>query len=186
MRLFVALEIPQAVRENLSALIHDLRPMAPQARWVRAENLHVTLKFLGEAAPAKLDAIRKTLSGVPGEGPISLNYRGLGFFPDERRPRVFWAGIAAGPELVRLAGEIESRLEAAAFPRERRTFSAHLTLARFSEPGSTEKLRSAVRECGTLGFGEHLAREFCLFQSELRPAGAQYSKLASFPIAAEA
>ena len=183
MRLFVALEIPAAVRDNLSALIRELRPLAPQARWVRVENLHVTLKFIGEAPPEKSDAIQKTLSAIPAEGPIVLDFRGMGFFPDERSPRVFWVGITAGPELVGLSAEIESRLEPLGIPRERRAFSPHLTLARFQEPGNTDGIRAVARERNAQSFGVHTAREFCIFQSQLKPAGAQHTRLAAFPLA---
>jgi len=82
-RLFVALEIPPAVRENLAALIRDLRAIAPQPKWVRAENLHITLKFIGEVADTKLEAIRQALGKVRSEAPVTLDFRGLGFFPNE-------------------------------------------------------------------------------------------------------
>jgi RNA 2',3'-cyclic 3'-phosphodiesterase len=183
LRLFVALEIPAAVRDNLSALVRELRPLAPQARWVRVENLHVTLKFIGEAPPEKSETIQKTLSAIPAEGPIVLDFHGMGFFPDERRPRVFWVGITAGPELAGLAAEIESRLEPLGIPRERRAFSPHLTLARFQEPGNTDGIRAVARERNAQSFGVHTARKFCLFQSQLKPDGAQHTRLAAFPFA---
>jgi 2'-5' RNA ligase len=186
MRLFVALEIPAGVRENLAALIRELRPLAPQARWIRAENLHVTLKFIGETPPEKLAAIRAALSSVRGPGPIALDFRGLGFFPDEKRPRIFWADIAVGPEeqaMARLARAIEDSLEPLGIAREQRNFSAHLTLARFPQgPGNIEKLRAAARERAALSFGQHTTREFCLFESDLQPAAAKYTRLAAYPL----
>ena len=101
MRLFVALEIPGEVRENLAALIGELRPRIPQARWIRPENLHVTLKFIGEAPAEKLGPIRAALAGVPVSAPLAMEFRGLGCFPDEQRPRILWVDAAAGPELSR-------------------------------------------------------------------------------------
>ena len=89
MRLFVALEIPSAVRENLAALLKSLRAVSPQTRWVRPENLHVTLKFIGEAPEVKLAAIRSALAGARSDQPVTLDIRGLGFFPNEKQPRVF-------------------------------------------------------------------------------------------------
>src|SRR5579864_821033 len=98
MRLFVALEIPAAVRDNLATLIDELRAAdassssKDRARWVRPENLHVTLKFIGNLDASKLDSIRAALAEVRSETGVQLRFRGLGFFPNDRRPRVFWAG----------------------------------------------------------------------------------------------
>src|SRR4029077_1762956 len=116
MRLFVALEILASVRENLVALIDELRAADAsssknRARWVRAANLHVTLKFIGHVDADKLDAIRGALSGVRLESTVELRFRGLGFFPNDKRPRVFWAGVEASPNLASLANEIDALME---------------------------------------------------------------------------
>ena len=95
MRLFVALEIPSEVRENLAELLKSLRAVSPQIRFVRTENLHVTLKFIGEVPEATLATVRGALAGVRSEQIVTLDFRGLGFFPNERHARVFWAGIGA-------------------------------------------------------------------------------------------
>src|SRR5712692_9740696 len=131
MRLFVALEIPSTVRKNLAELLQSLRVVSPQTRWVRPENLHVTLKFIGEVPEARLGAIRSALAGVGSDQPVTLDFRGLGFFPNEKHPRVFWAGIEASPNLKILAAEIDKGTEKLGIPREQRPFSPHLTLARF-------------------------------------------------------
>ena len=183
MRLFVALEIPSSVRENLAALIRHLRPLAPQAKWVRAENLHVTLKFIGEAPAQKGEAIRAALAQVRGEGALELRFRGLGYFPNEKRPRVFWGGIEADARLAHLAAEIEARLEPLGISREARAFAPHLTLARFPMPGLPEKLRAEVQANGTRDFGALRATEFHLIESHLKSTGAEYVSLASFPMA---
>src|SRR5437016_13878004 len=106
MRLFVALELPAAVRENLAALLKALRAVSPQTRWVRPENLHLTLKFMGEVPETKLAAIRSALDSVHSEQPTTVVFRVLGFFPSEIRPRVFWTGIDASTNLKTLAAEI--------------------------------------------------------------------------------
>ncbi len=108
MRLFAALEIPAGVRDNLAALVQELRALTQEARdnrprWARAENLHVTLKFIGEIEQAKLEGIRGALAAVRSERPVDLAFRGLGFFPNERHPRAFWAGIEASENLKTLA-----------------------------------------------------------------------------------
>src|SRR5260370_36722651 len=130
MRLFVALEIPSAVRENLAELLKSLRSMSPQTRWVRPENLHLTLKFIGEVPETKLAAIRSALAGARSDQPVTLDFRGLGFFPNEKHPRAFWAGIEASPNLKLLAAEIENAMEKVGIPREERPFSPHLMLTR--------------------------------------------------------
>ena len=186
MRLFVALEIPSAVRDNLATLIQELRAVASQPKWVRPENLHITVKFIGEVAPPKLEAIRETLSEVRSDRPVELSFRGVGFFPSERRPRVFWVGMKASPNLAVVANEIDERLSTLSIPRETRAFTPHLTLARFELPGISEKLRSAIGQDITREFGTLRTGEFHLIQSKLKPTGAEYTALHSFPFAVEA
>lgn len=185
MRLFIALEIPQAVRENLADLLDKLRAAdAPssknKARWVRAENLHVTLKFIGNVDAGRLDAIRAELAEVGSDAPVELRFRGLGFFANERRPRVLWVGVDGSPNLAALAGKIDARLSKSGIPRETRDFSPHLTLARFDPPGISEALRAAAQKDFTREFGSVRAGEFHLFESKTRRTGAEYTRLSSF------
>ncbi|SRR6266478_1185653 len=184
MRLFVALEIPSSVRENLADLLRSLRAASPQTRWVRPENLHVTLKFIGEVSEAKSSAIRYALAGVRSEQPVTLDFRGLGFFPNEKHPRVFWAGIAASPNLKILAEEMERATKKLGIPPEKRTFSPHLTLARFEPPRIAEQLRVAIQENAAHDFGSLRTNQFHLIKSKLKPSGAEYTTVKSFPFAA--
>jgi RNA 2',3'-cyclic 3'-phosphodiesterase len=183
-RLFVALEIPSEVRGNLAAMVEALRTISKEPRWVRPENLHVTLKFLGEVPETKLDAVRTALAQIRSEQPVKLDFRGLGFFPNEKHPRVFWAGIEASANLMKLPGDIEGAMEKLGIPRERRPFSPHLTLARFERPAVPEKLHAAIAESAQRDFGTLQTNEFHLIQSKLKPSGAEYTTLASFPFAA--
>jgi 2'-5' RNA ligase len=186
-RLFVALQIPPAVRKNLAEFLAELRTLSSQPRWVRAENLHVTLKFIGELQLGKLDAIRAALSVVHSAHAARLDFRGLGFFPNEKRARVFWAGIEASANLAQLAGDIDRAMEKVGIPPEKRPFSAHLTLARFEPPGLPENLLSAIRENTKREFGSVAAKEFHLIESKLKPSGAEYTTLETFPfVVAEA
>ena len=187
MRLFVALEIPSAVRENLAAMIDELRAADAsssrnKARWVRVENLHVTLKFIGHVEAGKLDAIGAALAGVRSDAPVELRFRGLGSFPNDRRPRVLWAGVEGSPNLATLAGEIDARLSKLGIPRETRAFAPHLTLARFDPPGISETLRAAAQKNAAREFGSVRTAEFHLFESKTRPAGAEYTRLSSFSL----
>jgi len=184
-RLFVALEISSAVRDNLAAVIRDLRPLAPRLKWVRKENLHITLKFIGETAADNLGAIRGALSSVQSRQSVAPRFLGLGFFPNEKRPSVFWAGIEASANLEALAADIDRVLEAVGIPREPRAFTPHLTLARISTSGLPEKLRAAIQQNRTRDFGALITHEFRLMESKLKPSGAEYTTLQSFRFAAE-
>jgi 2'-5' RNA ligase len=189
-RLFVALEIPAAVRDNLAAQIKELRdlpaPLADQQlRWVRPENLHVTLKFVGEVAAAKLEGIRSTLTAIGLEAPVDVHFRGLGFFPDEKCPRLLWVGLNASGSLPVLARNIDGALERQGIARDERAFTPHLTLARFAPGGLHEKLCAAIQKNGKRDFGAFQAREFHLIESKLKPSGAEYTTLASFPLTLE-
>ena len=184
MRLFVALELPAAVRENLGALLKALRAVSPQTRWVRPENLHLTLKFIGEVPETEFAVIRNALAAARSDQPDALEFRGLSFFPNEKRPRVFWAGIEASPNLKTLAAEIDRAMEKLGIPCEQRPFSPHLTLARFEPPELPEKLRSAIEENAAREFGSFRTNQYQLIESKLKPSGAEYTTLESFPFAA--
>lgn len=186
MRLFVALEIPSAVRQNLAALVAAMRAITKEPRWARPENLHVTLKFLGEVADVQVDAVRSALGGIHSIKAVALEFRGMGFFPNEKHPRVFWAGMEASPNLKTLAGDIEGAMEKFGIPREKREFSPHLTLARFERPRLPEALRKLIAENQERDFGSLRTNEFHLIQSKLKPAGAEYTTVATFQFAPNA
>ena len=190
MRLFVALEIPASVRDNLAVLNKEFRELSSQVadkrpRWVRPENLHVTLKFIGEVAETKLDGIRAALSTVQTDAQLELRFHGLGFFPNENRPTVLWTGLDASPNLQTLARDIDRAVATQGIVKEKRTFVPHLTLARFDPPGLHEKLGVAIQKNSARDFGSSQAREFHLIESRLKPSGAEYTTLHSFRIGAE-
>ncbi|HEV7966427.1 MAG TPA: RNA 2',3'-cyclic phosphodiesterase [Candidatus Acidoferrales bacterium] len=183
MRLFVAMDIPEDVRSAIGGFVAKLRSACRNARWVRIEGLHVTLKFIGETAAENAERIKTALAAIPGRAPISMNFRGLGFFPNERRPRVLWAGIEADPELAALAAEVGTALHPIGVGRENREFSPHLTLARFETPRGLDALHTAIDKAGPYEFGGVTAKQFHLYQSVLKPGGAEYTRLATFSFA---
>lgn len=191
MRLFVALEIPSAIRAPLAAFLDDLRglkarPSTPKIRWTPVENLHVTLKFIGSVVPEKLAGIRTALEHVRSERPVELRFRGIGWFPDGNRPRVIWAGVAGSRNITRLAGDLDGALTKLGVPGQDRAFTPHLTLAR-CEPGAiSAPLRDAIEKQSLQEFGTWLTNEFHLIESKLKPSGAEYTTLQSFEFAAEA
>jgi 2'-5' RNA ligase len=179
-RVFVALDIPPEVRAAVSALVVKLRPACRNARWVRIEGAHITLKFIGEVPPQSVTDIQAALAAIHTAAIIEMNFRGVGFFPNDRHPRVFWAGIEAGQELVELAAAVEKSLEPLGIAREQRAFSPHLTLARLDSPRGLDALRAAIASAGPLEFGRAKLTEFHLYQSVLKPGGAEYTRLATY------
>jgi RNA 2',3'-cyclic 3'-phosphodiesterase len=180
MRLFVALDLPDEVRDAIRELIAKLRPLCENARWVRPEGMHVTLKFIGHVPAEKLDPIRAALAGVRSSAPVDMTFRGLGFFPSERRPRVLWYGIEASENLATLAADIERRLEPLGIAREKREFTPHLTLARFESPRGLDGPIKIVEGLKTLHSLTARETQFHLYESTLKPSGAEYKKLESF------
>jgi|SRR6516164_8772419 2'-5' RNA ligase len=185
MRLFVAIQIPSEIRAGLAAFVSDLRALAPLAKWVRTNNMHVTLKFLGETDSAKFGQVHAGLAAIRSAQAVTLKFRGLGFFPNEKRPRVLWAGMDASPNVASLAADIDQAMHRLGFPLEERAFTAHLTLARFNPPGLSAKLQAAVQQNLSRGFGSLTAAEFLLIESKLKPTGAEYTTLQSFPFVSE-
>lgn len=189
MRVFVALDIPEEVRQALGELVARLEPATAGrgARWARVAGVHVTLKFIGEASPEKVESIKQELRAVKSPEAVDMRFRDLGFFPNARHPRVFWAGIEASPNLATLAAEIEERMARLGVPREDRPFRPHLTLARFKSEDGLAQLREALEKLPTKEFGTARTEELHLYQSTLKPGGAKYTKLQSFRfVAAEA
>lgn len=180
-RLFIAIELTREVRNALVAFLQQIRGIAPQAKWVRGENLHVTLKFLGQTDATKLGSIQAALAAVCNTNPVTLEFRGLGFFPNERRPRVFWVAMEASANLAGLAQTIDQSTHKLGFPLESRPFTPHLTLARFEPPGLPAPLANAVNQNATRSFGSLTAREFHLIESKLKPSGAEYTTVQTFP-----
>jgi 2'-5' RNA ligase len=185
-RLFIAIEILEEIRAAYVALLEELRAIAPHAKWVRAENLHVTLKFLGETPAEKLTALQKALAGIRSQQPVELEFRGLGFFPTEKRPRVFWAGMNVSPNLQLLAVDIDQAAHRLGFSLENRPFTPHLTLARFDPPGIAPKLLHAIHAHDAESFGSLTASDLHLIESKLKRGGAEYTTVQTFRFAPEA
>jgi 2'-5' RNA ligase len=184
MRLFVGIDIDRAIRENIERYVSELKQRAPQVKFVSPHTYHITLKFLGETA--KVAEIRSALKKIEVR-PFEIKFCGTGFFPNERAPRVFWAGIEAEPELRELATAVSWVLADLGFEEEA-SFKPHLTLARAGsgsprpKPGELANLKlKPLRELTASGpevqFGTMTAREFFLYESKLMPRGAQYSKV---------
>jgi len=184
MRLFVAVHLPEQITARLGAVQDQLRSAQADVSWVRPGNIHLTLKFLGETETARLEDIRAALTAAArGSEPFAFELRGLGSFGG-RVPRVVWVGVERGAEPVtRLAEQIEAGLARLGFPREKRGFTAHLTLGRARSPRNAERLLSALAEWRREGFGDVTVAEFLLMESRLDPRGSIYTVLQPFPLA---
>jgi 2'-5' RNA ligase len=180
MRLFIALEIPDTVRKKLAALQQEMRVENVDVRWVRPENFHVTLKFIGEATQDELEAIKAELRGVRPEGPVRATFRGLGVSWNARRGGVFWVTMEVTETMKMLAAQINRRLERLGIAAEERDFLPHLTLARFKRPNALPAIRSAIAAHEGRDFGSLLSDELHLIESKLGPAGSKYFIVASF------
>jgi RNA 2',3'-cyclic 3'-phosphodiesterase len=185
-RLFAAIEIPADIRAAIADLEKEFRALAPHLKWVRTKNLHLTLKFLGETDPTKLGEVQSGLASIHSDQPVTLEFRGLGFFPNAKRPRVFWAGIQSSSNLATIAGAIDQAMGALGFPREDRTFIPHLTLARFNDPLLSPGLRTVVEQNVSRSFGSCSTREFHLIESKLKSPSAEYTTVQSYSFAPEA
>jgi 2'-5' RNA ligase len=181
-RLFVALDLPDEVRRSLSELIAKLKPRSRGAHWVQLASLHITLKFIGHVENTKLGPIHDALSGVHSSQPVDLTFCGMGFFPNGRRPRAVWCGVHASANLANLAADIDRALAHLGVDAETRPFTPHLTLARFKSDEGVADLVRAAEGMESTEFGSATETEFHLYESLLKPSGAQYNRLASFPI----
>ena len=181
MRAFIAIVLPPEIHNELAQCQAMFRVLCPDARWTRPEGIHLTLKFLGEIADAQVGKVTQALSTLGAIATFPVEIKGFGFFPDARRPRVFWAGVVSPPELAQLAHRVEEALTGIGIPREQRAYSPHLTLARFREPRPQPALADAVERQSKTSLGRFDVREFYLFESKLRPQGAEYRKVERFP-----
>jgi RNA 2',3'-cyclic 3'-phosphodiesterase len=192
MRLFVALDIDDAVRNRIARFVDGVRGFAPDARWVKPESLHVTLKFIGEKSEGDAEKIKQALQSVAAD-PFEMSFRGYGFFPGARSARVFWVGIDAGSTLASLAALVDKTLASLDIPKEEHVFSPHLTLARGGKgsgsprwrPGDRsnrifERLQQKLAILPPPVFGTITVRSCFLYQSQLSAGGSKYTKLAEF------
>jgi len=187
LRLFVAIDLPEDVRESLGRLQSDLRRHdLPSLRWTRPEGVHLTLKFLGETPASSLPAIEAALArAVRGIPSFRLALGAPGTFGNRRGPRVLWVDVEGDVKpLQQLQAAVERELAAAGFAPEERGFSPHLTLARVpqpSPPGLAERVSRALAAVAAAQ-GEIEVTEVVLMRSRLQPSGAVYSQVAAFPL----
>jgi 2'-5' RNA ligase len=166
-RLFTAIEIPEAIRTRLTFLQGGI----PSARWSPVENFHLTLRFIGEVSETTASDIDGVLEGLNGQG-FTLTLKGVGEFGG-RDPRALWVGVAPSEPLMRLAAKIESALQRMGLEAETRKYSPHVTLARLRD-APIGKVREFLAAHAMFESTPFAVREFALFSSHMRAGGSQY------------
>jgi 2'-5' RNA ligase len=184
-RAFLAIETPPEIRQALSRLVKKLDKSGSVVNWVEGENLHLTLKFLGDIDITDVAEIylrlKRDLAKVE---PFEVNVQGLGAFPDISRPRTVWAGVSDGAEEMTAMFEVvEDSLMDLRFRKEARRFSPHLTIGRVKE--ATPELSELLKEHAGFATGVLDVEEIVLFSSELERTGPVYEPLARIPLGAE-
>jgi 2'-5' RNA ligase len=181
MRCFLGIALPPDPQKVLQETLVRLRRTAAPVRWVKPENLHITLKFLGELGEDHLENLKTRLAKVD-KPVLQLALDGLGTFPPRGTPRVLWAGVrdVAG-SLKRLAAELGRAAVRVGVAREERPYHAHITLGRLRGSTGKEELRSALEEHSPELRSEPFAPEhFTLYQSTLTPEGSVYRRLQDY------
>lgn len=177
MRLFVAIIFPKAVKEQLVELYQGIK----KAKWVRPEQIHLTLGFIGEVTGEQADRLQLALAAVKSLA-FTMQLRGVGTFPNDRHPKVLWVGIAPCPELLALQSKIEEAIRAPGHPKDKHAFNPHITLARFQTPPGKD-LQAWQQEHQGFETTPINVDSFHLVQSQLTPTGAIHAVNQSFPLA---
>lgn len=188
LRAFIAVEIPPGIHQAIEDQTASIRATlnASLVRWVPAENIHLTLKFLGDVSPSNVELLEQMLSvEVSQHRTFEMKFGGLGAFPNPKRPRVIWIGIQAPAGLEALQHGIEAATATLGYPDEQRPFSPHLTIGRVKQNISTagmQQIRAALGKTEVGSLGTTKVSAIHLFKSDLKPTGAVYTRLFSAPL----
>jgi 2'-5' RNA ligase len=179
MRTFIAVEISESTRNTLAQVISDIKLALGRLSWVRPENMHVTLKFLGEIQNEREENIAAALQAVARDfNPFGYEAESLGCFPNPRRARVLWAGMRGSLNtFTTLAESVDKAMNSLGFRKETRPFSPHITLARIRKPIKPQLLVEAIEQYQGEFFGDEWVEGISLMKSDLKPDGAVYTRL---------
>lgn len=185
-RAFIAVTIDVQVIRKISDAMVQLRRTIPDVRWVEPDKIHLTIKFLGEIEPSRVDSIASALEQALKLFPrFTINAKGLGVFPEARRPKVLWVGLE-GSQLVKLAAKVEAALEPMGFLPEARGFQPHLTIGRWRRfDGPAKNLPEELERWKGYDYGASKVESVTLFQSVLKPDGALHQPLRVIAITQE-
>jgi len=180
-RAFIAVQIPEEIKDMFGEIQRRLKPSGADVRWVKPGNTHVTLQFLGNTPVEKLDQLKSALGlAAASHSGFEVSIEGLGVFPNERRPRVLWIGVSQGADsLGALQSSVSRETKKLGFKPERRGYSPHITLGRVKSPKNVEKLMRLLDADREFLAGTFRAGEIHLIRSVLSSEGATYSTLFS-------
>jgi 2'-5' RNA ligase len=183
-RLFIAINLPPAVRGAIIAATASMRQAAPRLSWVSEDRLHLTIEFLGETAESAVPALGAALSeAAVGHAPVTLALRGLGAFPNLRAPRIVWLGVNPDPKLELLEHDLARVCGELGYERDARAFRPHITLGRARTPLKADGARALATAARAVEYsGVVEARTVDLMESRLLPTGARYSVVAAIPL----
>jgi 2'-5' RNA ligase len=184
MRLFTGIALAPPVVDKLSAVLDQMRPTA-RINWSPAGNLHITSKFIGEWKEDRLGELQSALAAIRVAGPIPITVAQFGYFPNERHPHSFFAGVQAGPGLEELAATIDQALAPLGCARENRPYRPHVTLARIKPNSDIRGLQSHIEGMKDFGFGRWDAGSFHLYLSKPGSRGSVYTILATYDLMRE-
>jgi 2'-5' RNA ligase len=171
---FIAVDI--APLPEIAKFIEELRKLNSSLKTVKLENIHLTLKFLGNVEESKIDKISEAMAlSVKGIAPFRAKLKGSGVFPNLSRPRVIWLGVENADNLIRIANYLNENLQALGFEKESRAFSSHITVGRVRVLKEREKLQALIRQTKDKEFGELEISSIKLKKSVLTPKGPEYS-----------
>ncbi len=183
LRTFIAFPLPASIRDHIQSIQDGVRAEGLRMRWVKPENIHLTLKFLGNVAPADIEGIAEAMAETVQSAPvIRLGAKGLGVFPGISRPRVLWVGLQGETHaLIEIQKRLDERLGRIGIAPDTRPFKAHLTIARAKGSLNSKTLAEAMAVLGNTESAPFTADKMVLYQSELKPDGAVYTRLKSVP-----
>lgn len=183
MRCFIAIELPDPVKSCLAQLQDELKKCKADIRWVNPDNVHLTLKFLGNIKEEMLQTIINGMKKVcSSSNPFNLEIIGIGMFPNTKSPRVLWLGVENNSFIMSLQAGIEKEMEKAGFKQEERKFKAHLTIGRFRSSSGKEDIFKSVSTHEKDSFGIINVNSMSLMKSDLNPDGARHSRIAEIPL----
>lgn len=186
-RTFIAIKLTPEIISNISGVQEELKKSVLEVKWVKPENVHLTLKFLGHITPEELEKVKlATRETLKPFAPFEVSVSGLGAFPKIEYPRVIWVGIDKGKkELTKIASRIEENLAKIGFAKEKRGFSPHLTLGRVKSPKGGERLIETFTKLKAANLGSMRVTKISIMKSELRPLGPVYTSLEEIDLKGE-
>ena len=180
-RSFIAVEVPPL--EPLAQVQAQLARCGADLKVVEGNHTHVTLKFLGDTPISFVDRIEGGIrNALKGLKPFAMNVRGTGAFPSNANPRVVWAGLEHAEPLAVIARRLEDEMHKLAFPRERRDFTPHITLARVRSLRGAERLAGVLGEHAMEDFGSVHVDKVLLVRSDLSQKGPHYTNVKAVPL----